>query len=136
MEPNAAVTKPWRDATKPLVERVNALLSEMTTEEKLSQLNYRNAGILRLGMRPYVWWNEALHGLARSGAATVFPQAIGLAATFNSDRVRQMAGIIALEGRARHHESVRQGDHGTYKGLTYWSPNINIFRDPRWGTRP
>ena len=133
MESNATVTQPWLEPSQPLDKRAMALLSEMTVAEKLSQLNYRNAGISRLGMDPYVWWNEALHGLARSGAATVFPQAIGMAATFNPDRVREMAGIIAREGRARHHESVRRGDYGTYKGLTFWSPNINIFRDPRWG---
>lgn len=114
-------------------ERAALLLGAMTTEEKLSQLNYRNAAIPRLGIPAYVWWNEALHGLARSGSATVFPQAIGMAATFNPGMVFEMASIIATEGRARHHESVREGDFGTYKGLTYWSPNVNIFRDPRWG---
>lgn len=121
------------DSGKPFEERAQSLLAEMTVEEKLSQLNYRNKGMPRLGLPPYVWWNEALHGIARAGAATVFPQPIGMAATFNPGRVRQMAAVIALEGRARHHDSVRHGDRGTYKGLTYWSPNINIFRDPRWG---
>ena len=105
----------------------------MTPEEKLSQLTSQNDAIPRLGILAYVWWNEALHGVARAGAATVFPQAIGMAATFNESRVLEMGNIIALEGRARHHESARKGDHGTYKGLTYWSPNVNIFRDPRWG---
>jgi beta-glucosidase len=124
---------PWLDATKSFEERAKLLLAEMTTEEKLSQVNYRNKAIPRLGMQEYVWWNEALHGLARSGAATVFPQAIGMAATFNEERLDDMAEVIAVEGRARHHESARQGDFGTYKGLTYWSPNVNIFRDPRWG---
>ncbi len=125
--------KPWLDADKSLAERARLLLAAMTVEEKLSQVNYRNQAIPRLGLPAYVWWNEALHGLARAGAATVFPQAIGMAATFNEQRVRQMGEVIAVEGRARHHESVRQGDFGTYKGLTYWSPNVNIFRDPRWG---
>jgi beta-glucosidase len=105
----------------------------MSMKEKLSQIPQRNEAIPRLGMKPYVWWNEALHGLARSGAATVFPQAIAMAATFDPTRVEKMGEIIATEGRARHHESSRQGDRGTYKGLTYWSPNVNIFRDPRWG---
>ncbi len=125
--------KPWLDSTKTVEERAQLLLAEMTVEEKLSQVNYRNKAIPRLGMSEYVWWNEALHGLARSGAGTVFPQAIGMAATFNEKRLGEMASIIAIEGRARHHESVRKGDFGTYKGLTYWSPNVNIFRDPRWG---
>ncbi len=123
----------FRDVALPIDARVEALLGAMTLAEKLGQLHYRNPGIPRLGIPPYVWWNEALHGLARSGAATVFPQAIAMAATFSPDLVRRMGEVIALEGRARHHESARHGDFGTYKGLTYWSPNINIFRDPRWG---
>ena len=129
-----AMTDPaWMDGNESFEERARRLLAAMTAEEKLSQINYRNPAIPRLGMNAYVWWNEALHGLARAGAATVFPQAIGLAATFNSLRLRKMGDIIAREGRAKHHESVRQGDFGTYKGLTYWAPNVNIFRDPRWG---
>jgi beta-glucosidase len=128
-----ANSKPWLDTTKSFEERAKLLLAEMTVEEKLSQVNYRNEAIPRLGMNAYVWWNEALHGLARAGAATVFPQAIGMAATFNEERVHEMGEIIAKEGRARHHESARQGDFGAYKGLTYFSPNVNIFRDPRWG---
>jgi beta-glucosidase len=125
--------QPWLDTTRPFEERARLLLEAMTDEEKLSQINYRNAAIPRLGLHAYVWWNEALHGLARAGAATVFPQPIGLAATFQPARVRQMGEIIAKEGRAKHHECARQGDFGTYKGLTYFSPNVNIFRDPRWG---
>ncbi|MCH2175076.1 MAG: glycoside hydrolase family 3 C-terminal domain-containing protein [Lentisphaeria bacterium] len=124
---------PWLNTDLPFQERAQLLLNELTYEEKLDQLNYRNKGIPRLGLNDYVWWNEALHGLARSGAATVFPQAIGLAATFSPEIIKGMGRIIALEGRARHHESLRKGDYGTYKGLTYWSPNVNIFRDPRWG---
>lgn len=123
----------FRDRSLPTEARIDALLAALTVDEKLSQIHYRNAGIPRLGIAPYVWWNEALHGLARSGAATVFPQAIAMAATFSPEMVQRMGEVIALEGRARHHEALRQGDHGTYKGLTYWSPNINIFRDPRWG---
>ncbi len=125
--------KPWLEKSNSFETRAKLLLAAMTTDEKLSQVNYRNQAIPRLGMNAYVWWNEALHGLARSGAATVFPQAIGMAASFNEQRVLEMGEIIAKEGRARHHESVKQGDFGTYKGLTYWSPNVNIFRDPRWG---
>jgi len=125
--------KDFRNPSLPLEERIEVLLGQMTVQEKLTQINYRNAAIPRLGIPEYVWWNEALHGLARSGSATVFPQAIAMAATFSRDMVLKMGEIIALEGRARHHESVRQGDFGTYKGLTFWAPNINIFRDPRWG---
>lgn len=125
--------KPWRDAARTFEERARLLLAAMTDAEKLGQVNYRNQAIPRLGMNAYVWWNEALHGLARAGAATVFPQAIGMAATFNPPSVREMGGIIAREGRAKHHECARQGDYGSYKGLTFWSPNVNIFRDPRWG---
>lgn len=123
----------FRNPEVPLEERIDALLAELTVDEKLGFLNYRNEGVPRLGIPPYVWWNEALHGLARSGTATVFPQAIGMAATFSPDLVERMGKVIALEGRARHADSVRHGDFGTYKGLTYWSPNVNIFRDPRWG---
>ena len=123
----------WLDTSKTFEQRAQALLNEMTVEEKLSQLTRRNAAIPRLNIPSYVWWNEALHGVARAGAATVFPQAIGMAATFSTERLSEMAEIIATEGRARHHESARKGDYGTYKGLTYWSPNVNIFRDPRWG---
>jgi beta-glucosidase len=126
-------TSPWLNTSLSFEERAKLLVKEMTTSEKLSQIPQRNEGILRFNMKPYVWWNEALHGLARSGAATVFPQAIAMAATFDPKGVEKMGEIIAKEGRARHHESQRQGDHGTYKGLTYWSPNVNIFRDPRWG---
>lgn len=123
----------FRDVSLPLEERIDALLAELTVDEKLGQINYRSEGIPRLGIPPYVWWNEALHGVARSGAATVFPQAIAMAATFDPELVGKMGEVIALEGRARHFDAARHGDHGTYKGLTYWSPNVNIFRDPRWG---
>ena len=123
----------FRNPAVPLEERIDALLAELTVDEKLGFLNYRNEGVPRLGIPPYVWWNEALHGLARSGTATVFPQAIAMASTFSPELVGQMGEVIALEGRARHADSVKHGDFGTYKGLTYWSPNVNIFRDPRWG---
>lgn len=123
----------WLDTAKSFEERAQLLLQAMTVEEKLSQVHYRNKAIPRLGMNAYVWWNEALHGLARAGAATVFPQPIGLAAAFNAPLVHAMGEIIAKEGRARHRESARRGDFGAYKGLTYFSPNVNIFRDPRWG---
>ena len=125
--------KEFRDPRMPLEERVEALLAELTADEKCGFINYRNEGVPRLGIPPYVWWNEALHGLARSGSATVFPQAIAMAATFSPELVRKMGEVIATEGRARHFDARRHGDFGTYKGLTYWSPNVNIYRDPRWG---
>lgn len=113
--------------------RVNDLLQQMTIEEKISQLTNESAAIPRLGIPAYNWWNEALHGVARAGDATVFPQAIGLAATWNTDKIHQMADVISTEARAKHHEAVRNKEFGIYQGLTFWSPNINIFRDPRWG---
>lgn len=125
--------KKWHDKKVSIERRVESLLKELTIEEKLGQLNYRNPGIPRLGIMPYVWWNEALHGVARSGAATVFPQAIAMAATFSPELVGKMGGIIAREGRIKYNFSRKHGDCGTYKGLTFWSPNVNIFRDPRWG---
>ena len=110
-----------------------ALVAQMTTEECASQLTYASKAIERLGIHEYNWWNEALHGVARAGTATVFPQAIGLAATFSPEAVQQCAEAIAEEGRAKYNQSVSVGDRDIFKGLTYWSPNINIFRDPRWG---
>ncbi|HKX84041.1 MAG TPA: glycoside hydrolase family 3 C-terminal domain-containing protein, partial [Pyrinomonadaceae bacterium] len=105
----------------------------MTLEEKVGQMMNAAARIERLGVPEYEWWNEALHGVARSGVATVFPQAIGLAATFNENLIENVADVTSTEARAKHHEYVRLGERGRYKGLTFWSPNINIFRDPRWG---
>jgi beta-glucosidase len=105
----------------------------MTLAEKVSQMMDDAQGVERLGIPPYHWWNEALHGVARAGKATVFPQAIGMAATWNEELVFQIANAISDEGRAKHHQALRQGEHGRYQGLTFWSPNINIFRDPRWG---
>lgn len=123
----------FEDKTLPVEDRITALIGELTVKEKLGFMDYRNQGVERLGIRPYSWWNEALHGLARSGTATVFPQAIAMAATFSPDLVLDMGGIIATETRARYFSSIAKGDFDTYKGLTQWSPNINIFRDPRWG---
>ena len=113
--------------------RARDLVARMTAAEKVSQLTNQAAAIPRLGVPAYEWWNEALHGVARAGVATVFPQAIGLAATFDAPLVHEMAVVIGNEGRAKHHQFVRQGKRGRYQGLTFWSPNINIFRDPRWG---
>jgi beta-glucosidase len=105
----------------------------MTLEEKVSQMQNAAPAIERLGIPPYDWWNEALHGVARAGYATVFPQAIGLAATWDTKLMYDVADVISTEARAKHHEFVRNNQHARYQGLTFWSPNINIFRDPRWG---
>ncbi|CUH94386.1 hypothetical protein P22_0452 [Propionispora sp. 2/2-37] len=113
--------------------RAKALVAQMTLEEKVSQMVYNSPAIPRLGIPAYNWWNEALHGVARAGVATMFPQAIGLAATFDKRLLQQVADIVSTEARAKFHEFQRKGDHGIYKGLTFWSPNVNIFRDPRWG---
>jgi beta-glucosidase len=105
----------------------------MTLEEKVSQLSYTSAAIPRLGIPEYNWWNECLHGVARAGLATVFPQAIALAATFDEVFIHNVAQAISDEGRAKYNEAVKRGNRGQYWGLTFWTPNINIFRDPRWG---
>ena len=114
-------------------KKAEEIVSQMTVEEKMSQLLFDSPAIERLGINEYNWWNEACHGVARAGTATVFPQSIGLAATFNPGLVGEIADAISTEGRAKYNQSQRFGDRGIYKGLTYWAPNINIFRDPRWG---
>lgn len=113
--------------------RARDLVSRMTLEEKVMQMLHSAPELPRLGIKAYNWWNEALHGVARAGTATVFPQAIGMAATFDEEQVLKTADIIATEGRAKYHEAQRYGDGDIYKGLTFWAPNVNIFRDPRWG---
>ena len=114
-------------------EKARALVAEMTVEEAASQLRYDAPAIDRLHVPAYNWWNEALHGVARAGVATSFPQAIGLAATFDTQLVEKLGDIASTEGRAKYNQAVSQDDRNIYKGLTFWSPNINIFRDPRWG---
>ena len=114
-------------------ERAEALVNEMTVEEAASQLRYDAPAIERLGIPAYNWWNEGIHGLARSGVATMFPQAIGLAAMFDTDLVFKVADITSTEARAKYNEYSKRDDRDIYKGLTLWAPNINIFRDPRWG---
>ena len=126
-------TPKYLDESLSFAERAKDLVSRMTLEEKASQMVYTSPAIERLGVPAYNWWNEALHGVARAGTATMFPQAIAMAAMFDADLVEKIGSIIATEGRAKYNESVRQGDRDIYKGLTFWSPNINIFRDPRWG---
>ena len=115
------------------VRRAEALVEQMTADELISSLRYDSPEIRRLGIAEYNWWNEGLHGAARSGTATVFPQAIGLAAMFDVPFMREIGEIVSTEQRAKYNASTRLGDRGIYKGLTVWSPNINIFRDPRWG---
>ncbi len=114
-------------------QRAKELVGKMTTSEKASQLLYNSPAIERLGINEYNWWNEACHGVARAGTATVFPQAIALAATFDPRLMKNVADAVSTEGRAKYNKSVEFGDRDIYKGLTYWTPNINIFRDPRWG---
>jgi len=123
----------YKNPTLTIEDRVNDLVLRMTLEEKVSQLVNDAAAIERLDVPEYNWWNEALHGVARAGKATVFPQAIGLAATWDTDLMFRVATAISDEARAKHHEFIRRGKRGIYQGLTFWSPNINIFRDPRWG---
>ncbi|MHA1730714.1 MAG: glycoside hydrolase family 3 C-terminal domain-containing protein [Promethearchaeota archaeon] len=123
----------YLDVSLPFEERVDDLVGRMKLAEEISQLTYMAPAIRRLGVPPYEWWNECLHGVGRAGIATVFPQAIGLAATFDDNLLYRVAVAISSEARAKHHEFARRGDFGRYKGLTFWSPNVNIFRDPRWG---
>ena len=125
--------RPWFDAAQSFEARAAALVAEMTLDEKAAQMQNDSPAIGRLGVPAYDWWNEALHGVARAGAATVFPQAIGLAATFDVPLMDEVSRTISDEARAKHHQFGREGQRGRYQGLTFWSPNINIFRDPRWG---
>ncbi|MBQ3210708.1 MAG: glycoside hydrolase family 3 C-terminal domain-containing protein [Oscillospiraceae bacterium] len=118
---------------KKALEKAKALVAQMTLEEKASQLRYDAPAIPRLGVPAYNWWNEALHGVARAGTATSFPQAIGMAAMFDPDFLQKIGDTAATEGRAKYNALSQEEDRDIYKGLTFWSPNINIFRDPRWG---
>ncbi|GGA90703.1 glycoside hydrolase family 3 N-terminal domain-containing protein [Puia dinghuensis] len=124
---------PFRDASLPQTDRVKDLLSRLTLEEKISLLGYRSKAVDRLSIPAYNWWNEGLHGVARAGEATVFPQAIGNAATFDNALLHKAGDVISTEARAKYNLSTAAGRAEQYMGLTFWSPNINIFRDPRWG---
>jgi beta-glucosidase len=127
-------TPAYLDYSRPVDERVRDLLARMTLKEKISQMGHNAAAIPRLGIPAYNFWGEALHGVGRNGRATVFPQAIGMAATWDPALIQRIATAIADEGRAKYHETLRRkGDTLIYQGLTFWSPNVNIFRDPRWG---
>ncbi len=124
---------PYQDVRLPVALRVDDLVTRMTIKEKVSQMQNHAKAIPRLGVAAYDWWSEALHGVARNGVATVFPQAIGMAATWDPALIQAEADVISTEARAKHHEAVRNNERGIYQGLTFWSPNVNIFRDPRWG---
>lgn len=121
------------DEKKDFTREAKQLIAQMTTDEKIAQLMNSTPGIPRLGIPPYDYWNEALHGVARTGVATVFPEPIGLAATFNPKLIEQMGDAIATEGRAKYNVARKNGNYARFTGLTFWSPNVNIFRDPRWG---
>jgi beta-glucosidase len=131
--PKHAHLDPYLDPALPLPERVDDLVQRMTLAEKVSQMQNEAPAIPRLHVAEYDWWNEGLHGVARSGYATVFPQAIGLAATWNPPLIEHIADVISTEARAKYNEAQRQDNHSIFYGLTLWSPNINIDRDPRWG---
>jgi beta-glucosidase len=123
----------YKDVTRSVDARVRDLVSRLTLEEKVSLLGYNNQAVPRLGIPAYNWWNEGLHGVARAGEATIFPQAIGMAATFNDNLLKQVSAVISTEARAKYNMAIQKDRHLQYMGLTFWTPNINIFRDPRWG---
>jgi beta-glucosidase len=129
----AAAALPFRNPALPIEQRVDDLVSRLTLEEKVSQLIDRAAPIPRLDIPAYNWWNEGLHGIARSGYATMFPQAIGNAATWDAPLVNRIGEVVSSEARAKYNDAIKHDNHARYYGLTIWSPNINIFRDPRWG---
>ena len=124
---------PFRDPSLPQEQRIDDLLSRLTLQEKIDMMQNGSKGVERLGLPDYNWWNEALHGVARAGVATVFPQAIGMAATFDPEEHLRTFTTISDEARAKYNEAIRNGEHRQYYGLSFWTPNINIFRDPRWG---
>ncbi|MDB5134921.1 MAG: glycosyl hydrolase [Mucilaginibacter sp.] len=123
----------YKDAHQSIDTRVKDLVSRLTLEEKASLLGYNSKAVPRLGIPAYNWWNEGLHGVARAGEATIFPQAIGMAATFNDDLLKEVSTAISTEARAKYNLAIQKDRHLQYMGLTFWTPNINIFRDPRWG---
>lgn len=129
----SAQNYPFQNPDLPIEERVNDLISRMSLEEKAGQLMYNAPAIERLGVPEYNWWNECLHGVARAGRATIFPQAIGLGATWDPALMQRIGACIATEARAKYNAFSQNGQRGQYQGLTFWTPNVNIFRDPRWG---
>lgn len=124
---------PFQNPSLSFEERAEDLLSRMSLQDKIDQLNYESKAVENLGVPEYNWWNECLHGVARSGIATVYPQAIGLASSWDKDLMGRVAVSISDEGRAKYHDFVKKDKRGIYQGITFWTPNINIFRDPRWG---
>ena len=124
-------TSIYKDPKAPMDARVDDLISRMTLEEKVSQLTSDSPAIDRLAVPAYNWWNEALHGVGRAGRATVFPQAIGIAATWDTNLMSRIASTISDEARAKNNEYVKRGKRNIYQGLTFWTPNMNLFRDPR-----
>ncbi|HUS86138.1 MAG TPA: glycoside hydrolase family 3 C-terminal domain-containing protein [Bacteroidales bacterium] len=130
---NDTVRYPFQDTSLDINKRADDLVSRMTLQEKSDQLLYTAPAIPRLGIPEYNWWNEALHGVSRSGWATVFPQSVTIAGSWDEDLIYRVADVISTEARAKYNEYQRRGKRGIYQGLTFWSPNINIFRDPRWG---
>lgn len=130
---NVDENPPYLDYNLPLEDRIDDLISRLTLDEKIPQFLNNAIAIERLNMPKYDWWSEALHGVGFAGIATVFPQAIGLAATFDLELMSEVSKAISDEGRAKHHEAVRNNQRKIFQGLTFWSPNVNIFRDPRWG---
>ena len=124
---------PFRNPELSMEQRIDDLLSRLTLAEKIDMMQNGSKGVERLGIPDYNWWNEALHGVARAGVATVFPQAIGMAATFDPEEHLRTFTTISDEARAKYNEAIRNGQHRQYYGLSFWTPNINIFRDPRWG---
>jgi beta-glucosidase len=123
----------YLDTSFSFEKRATDLVARMTLEEKVAQLQNATPAIPRLQIPSYDWWNEGLHGMARAGIATVFPQAIGMAATWDTSLVHEIADTISTEARAKYHQAQREGNYSINYGLTLWSPNINIVRDPRWG---
>ena len=132
-EKQAPADAPYLNPALPVAERVNDLISRMTLEEKASQMVNSAAAIPRLYVPRYDWWSEAAHGVAAAGTATNFPTTIGLGATWDTPLIHQVGRVVATEGRAKYHEAIRNDQHDRFYGLTFWAPNINIFRDPRWG---
>ncbi len=111
---------------------IKKMIAQMTLEEKISQMVHQAKAIEQLGIKEYNWWNESLHGVSRAGIATVFPQAIALAATFDEELLKEVGDAISTEARAKYNMQQKHGDVRIYKGLTFYAPNVNIFRDPRW----
>jgi len=124
---------PFQNPALAIEERVEDLISRMTLEEKASQLMYASPAIERLGVPTYNWWNECLHGVARNGRATIFPQAIGMAATFDTELMERIGDAVSTEARAKYNVSIANDFRGQYQGLTFWKHNVNCVRDPPWG---